>query len=65
MKKFDLVNNWSGNDMTTLFGRLRHFWEIVSPEKCFYSDSTITGYQAKVDKIIAERADKDGFGMLT
>jgi hypothetical protein len=65
LKKFDLTNNWTGNDMSTLTGRLRHFWEIVSPEKCLFTDSTIKGYQSKVDKIVAERGDKDGYGMLT
>ena len=51
-KKFDLVKQWSGNDMSTFTGRLKHFWEIVSPENCFYSNATITDYQRKVDRLI-------------
>ena len=57
VKTFDLVNRWSGYDLGTFSGRLRHFWEIVSPEKCMYKDEEILDYQKRVEKTLAEKAD--------
>ena len=65
MRRYDMLKQWSGYDLTTFSGRLRHFWEIVSPEKCMNSNSTIKGYQADVERMIKEKADENGMGMMT
>ena len=63
--KFNL-NNWHGKDLKHSWaGRYAYFFEICMPEKCFKSGEEIQKMNTETKTMYKERADSEGFGMLT
>ena len=56
---------WSGYNLDSFWGRFQYYREVVSPEKSFYSEQTISNYAKEARALEQAKMNEKGEAMLT